>query len=41
MNPQLLILLKQIRDQLIVLKNRLLQYAEEAYDSTMATQKQL
>ena len=41
MNPQLLILLKQIRDQLIVLKNRLLQYAEEAYDSTIATQKQL
>ena len=41
MNPQLLILLKQIRDQLIVLKNRLLQYVEEAYDSTMATQKQL
>jgi cobalt-zinc-cadmium efflux system membrane fusion protein len=41
MNPQLLILLKQIRDQLIVLKNRLLQYAEEAYASTMATQKQL
>ena len=41
MNPQLLILLKQIRDQLIALKNRLLQYAEEAYDSTRATQKQL
>jgi hypothetical protein len=41
MNPQLLILLKQIRDQLIVLKNRLLQYAEEAYDSVRATQKQL
>ena len=41
MNPQLLILLKQIRDQLIVLKNRLLQYAKEAYDSTVATQKQL
>jgi cobalt-zinc-cadmium efflux system membrane fusion protein len=41
MNPQLLILLKQIRDQLIVLKNRLLQYVEEAYDSTIATQKQL
>ena len=41
MNPQLLILLKQIRDQLIVLKNRILQYIEEAYDSTMATQKQL
>ena len=41
MNPQLLILLKQIRDQLIVLKNRLLKYAEEAYDSTIATQKQL
>jgi len=41
MNPQLLILLKQIRDQLIVLKNRLLQYVEEAYDSTKATQKQL
>ena len=40
MNPQLLILLKQIRDQLIALKNRLLQYAEEAYDSTRATQKQ-
>jgi cobalt-zinc-cadmium efflux system membrane fusion protein len=41
MNPQLLILLKQIRDQLIVLKNRLLKHIEEAYDSTMATQKQL
>lgn len=41
MNPQLLILLKQMRDQLIGLKNRALQYLKEAYESVQAGQKQL
>jgi cobalt-zinc-cadmium efflux system membrane fusion protein len=41
MNPQLLILLKQMRDQLIVLKNRALQYLKEAYENVLASQKQL
>jgi cobalt-zinc-cadmium efflux system membrane fusion protein len=41
MNPQLLILLKQMRDQLIGLKNRALQYLKEAYESVQSGQKQL
>ncbi|MDP3622274.1 MAG: efflux RND transporter periplasmic adaptor subunit [Polynucleobacter sp.] len=41
MNPQLLILLKKMRDQLIVYKNQLLQLAKEGLENIQATQKQL
>lgn len=41
MNPQLLILLKKMRDQLIVYKNQLLQLAKEGLENIQTTQKQL
>ena len=41
MNPQLLILLKKMRDQLILYKNQLLQYAKEGVVNIQTTQKQL
>ena len=41
MNPQLLILLKQMRDQLIGLKNRASKYLKEAYESVQSGQKHL